>query len=94
MSKNIPWQTKALTIMSEHLSKDHDRVTGEGIRIWLHRKRRLGQPSHPNCYGALIRRAIEMKLLRPTKEFSPSVTPSSRGRQRRVYSVVKSRRTA
>jgi hypothetical protein len=96
MSKKevLPWQSKALNIIAEHLAKDHTKVTGEQVRMWLHRKRRLGQPTHSACYGALIRRAIEMKLLRPTKDFAPSESPSSRSRQRRVYSVAKSRKRA
>jgi hypothetical protein len=90
----LPWQSKALNLISEHLYNDHSKVTGEQVRMWLHRKRRLGQPTHSACYGALIRRAIEMKLLRPTKDFAPSTSPSSRSRVRRVYTVGKTRKKA
>ncbi len=92
-STTLLWQDKALTIIAEQLHREHSRVTGEDVRFWL-RTKRLRSPSHPNAYGALIRRAIETKLLRPTTKMAASESPTSHGRAQRIYSVTRPRSKA
>ena len=92
MAKSIPWQVRALNRIAEGLYLDHNKVTGEEIRFWL-RSKRLKAPAHPNAYGALIRRAVDTGLLKRTKKVAASLTPTSHGRVRPVYSVVKPRKS-
>lgn len=93
MSKSVSWHNKALNLIASSLHEDHTRVTGEDIRFWL-RSKRIRNPSSPNAYGALIRSAIDNGILRRLSRYQASVSPSSHGRKRRVYSVVKPRRAS
>lgn len=61
--------------------------TGEDIRIRL-RMKGLAAPHHPNAWGELIKSAIKIGKLVPTKEMRKMKTEKSHARMTRVYRVA------
>jgi len=74
------WQERAFDVVQ---SIPSGILMGEDI----HRKvaSSIGEPHHPNSYGALIMRAIKSGLLVKTGEYKHSSRPSAHARVNPVY---------
>ena len=76
------WFDGALAILPQ-IRNDSPFATGEDVRLWL--EERMGKPHHHNAQGALIRVAIQKKILRPTGKFIQMRTKKSHARMTPVY---------
>ena len=57
--------------------------SGEDLRMVL--GRRIGQPEHPNAWGALLMYAKRHKLVLATEKYAPMKTISSHARRTPLY---------
>ena len=60
-------------------------ATGEDIRLLVEKV--IGQPHHPNAWGAIIRMALKEGIISRTGEWRQMRTPKSHARQTPVYRV-------
>lgn len=62
--------------------------TGEDVRNSV--ERFIGEPHHPNCWGAAFRRALSnVRAFRPLLRTRPMRSPTSHGRRTRLYRKVR-----
>jgi len=86
---NENWMTKAIEAAREwvgifgHIAPNDD-FTGEDIRMMLITIK-LGEPSHPNAYGALINTLLKRKIIVHTGEYRKMKDRSSHARSTPVY---------
>jgi hypothetical protein len=78
--KNPDWMDDGLEYLS---SLTHFMGTGEDLRLIL--RASIGEPSHSNAWGALVRAAVARGYLEPTGEHVPMRVKSSHGRMTPVY---------
>lgn len=88
MTKALPWLDRALNAITKGLREDHKTVTGEQVRFWL-KSKRIKPPHTPHMYGILIKRAIDLEILKRTTETTAMQDPTSHGRKTTVYTVTK-----
>ena len=86
---NENWMTKAIEAATEwvrifgHIAPNDD-FTGEDIRMMLITIK-VGEPSHPNAYGALINTLLKRKIIVPTGEYRAMKDNTSHARKTPVY---------
>lgn len=88
-SNNENWMDKALDAASSFVlfSRGHvSDLTGEDIRFNL--RSVIGEPKHPNAWGALINTLVKRKIIAPTGEYRQPKDKSSHARAIQVYRVL------
>ena len=85
--KNRKWLVRAMDQVRE--LDESVEWTGEGIR--LHIRELVGDPSHHNLWGVLVRDAIEKGLLERTGKWTNMELESSHARCNPVYKITASR---
>jgi hypothetical protein len=76
------WLQLALDELPNYPSKE---ATGEQIRIWV--CSRVGAPHHHNAAGALILRALKLRLIEKTGKMGQMKTRSSHARMTPIYRI-------
>lgn len=74
------WIDRAIDLLPDYPASE---ATGEDLRLWL--EPRIGLPHHPNCAGAMVRRARKMGLLAPTGRYRRPRSVASHSRPIEVY---------
>lgn len=77
-----PWNERALTSLTRFKGAE---ATGEDIR--RHVSAEIGEPHHPNGWGALVRSAIKKRWLIHTGIYRPMRAKRSHARRTPVYKV-------
>ena len=85
--RNRKWLARAMDQVRE--LEESVEWTGEGIR--MHVRELVGDPSHNNLWGILVRDAIEKGLLERTGNWVNMELKSSHARCNPVYKVTASR---
>lgn len=80
-----PWfdQGIAQVAMLAATRRADERFRGEQIRYWV--REEIGEPHHPNAWGALINAAVRRKIIVDTGEEQQMSKPSSHARRTAVY---------
>ena len=85
---NENWMEKALDRIEfgfiPIVRRTYQDFTGEEIRFFLNRKL-IGQPKHPNAYGALINTLVKRKIIAPTGQYRQMKDRTSHARSTPVY---------
>lgn len=82
---NSDWMADALDLLA---ALDLEDGTGEDFRLWL-TQRGLGDPSHPNAWGACMMMARKRGLIVPTDRYRASRCTPSHARKLMVYRAGK-----
>lgn len=85
--RNRKWLVRAMDQVRE--LEESVEWTGEGIR--MHVRELVGDPSHNNLWGVLVRDAIEKGLLERTGKWTNMELESSHARCNPVYRVTASK---
>jgi hypothetical protein len=81
------WMTNFIKTAKDYAALSvGERVTGEDLRVKL--TLAVGEPAHPNSYGAAIRRLVIDGVLKPTGDYTPMQAERSHGRKTPVYSFA------
>jgi len=79
-----PWFDAAFKALLEMRSDPClPTFTGEDLRLQIERK--IGNPHHPNAWGALIMKAVRRGVIINTGKYVPMKTPRSHGCKKPVY---------
>lgn len=78
-----PWQVRAMQWLRLY---PHAEATGEQIANWV--SQYVGEPHHPNAYGALVMVALRRGYIRKTGEWRKMEKRSSHARQTPVYEIL------
>jgi hypothetical protein len=79
---HLAWFPKALRLI-DRLRHEMGEMTGEAWRDEI--EARMEPPRKPNCYGALINRAVKLGYLVHTGAYVPMLRKKAHGRETKVY---------
>ena len=81
---NESWMEQCLKWAAHHIPNcKREDFTGEDIRFWI--QDYVGEPGHPNAFGALINTLIKRKVIVPTGEHRQMKDKTSHARSTPVY---------
>lgn len=78
-----PWVQAALDCLTPEFKRTHPTFTGESLRVSLLTK--IDQPHSHNAWGALVKKLLHHKIIRPTGRWVSMSTKSSHARATRTY---------
>ncbi len=82
--KAKPWSDTAFKALLDLRSgNDLSTFTGEDLRLRIAKK--IGNPHHPNAWGALIMKAVKRGIIINTGKYVSMRKPSSHARRNPVY---------
>ncbi len=79
------WAYSAIAALRTYIIT-HPSFIGEEFRLWA--AERVGQPHHHNAWGAVMRVAAQMGIIRMTDRQRPTTTKRSHARRSPVWEVV------
>ncbi len=82
-SHNESWMECCICSVENHDLWDGGNFTGEEIRFLCYAQ--VGNPTHPNAWGALVNTLVRRKIIRPTGEYRAMKDDSSHARKTPVY---------
>ncbi len=80
---NGKWMERCIEMMGRSHWWGDGTFTGEDIRLQLGFS--VGQPHHPNAWGALVSTLIKRKIIKPTGEYRAMKDENSHARKTPVY---------
>lgn len=81
-ANSVKWRKRALKGIPHYRG---EVATGEQLRLFIVRK--IGEPHNPNVMGALIRQALQLKLIARTGAWEHMKTKKSHGRMTPTYYI-------
>lgn len=83
LRKSGPWVQLVLDALTPEFKKNHPTFTGETLRVSLLCK--VPAPHHSNAWGALTKKLLHHKIIKPTGKWVSMSTKASHARMTRVY---------
>ena len=90
---NENWMERALNFAEQAIVLNGElkspNFTGEDIRFLV--ANRIGEPRHPNAYGALVSTLIKRNIIVPTGEYRAMKDNTSHARKTPVYKAYENK---
>jgi len=83
---NAEWLHKANLLFVRYLKLSrYEPFSSCDFRLWANQVHKLGEPNHPNAWGALFNAAFKQGVIVPTGGYEASIHPKAHGRMIRLW---------